>query len=128
MASSLKKTNFEASNAIYENRIIDLVFLCAQTMGDPKLEVEILKLFDQTASSSLKIILSENGDNDKALKLHLHSLKGAAAGVGAKAIVKNIVLAEEDLRKNGSVKAQILADIGFAVEEARRFIAKIISE
>ncbi|MCF6343143.1 MAG: hypothetical protein L3J15_00500 [Devosiaceae bacterium] len=128
MASSLKKSNSQTSNAIYENRIIDLVFLCAQTMGDPKLEVEILKLFDQTASSSLKIILSDNVDNEKALKLHLHSLKGAAAGVGAKAIVKNIMLAEEDLRQNGYVEAQMLANIGFAVEEARRFIARIIAD
>ena len=129
--SSLKVTNIAPNHAIFENRVIDLVFLSTQTMGDEELELGILKIFNQTAGACLTIILGDIGDGDvasKKLKLQLHTLKGAALGVGAKSIVANILLAEEFFARNGFVEPEMLTNIGFATEEARRFIAKIISD
>ncbi len=111
---------------LFENRIIDLVFLCAQTMGDPELELEILRLFSKTSSDCLSVILSDTTESE--IKLALHSLKGAASNVGAKSIAQNINIAENFMQENGFIEREMLSNIGFSVEEARRFIKKIISE
>ena len=105
-------------------RPIDLVHLAKQTQGDLALEVEILTLFDQTTrglADKLKCC-----ENEQELVLCLHSLKGAAAGVGANGIAQVARLAEVQFRENGSVDAEMMADIEFAVVEASAYIAELL--
>lgn len=107
------------------NRFIDLKFLNAQTMGDPALEKEILILFEKTSKQCvLKIHSVSNMDE---LRLHLHSLRGAAAGVGAREVVEVVLKAEQALREKSSVEPAMLAAIGVAVNETNEFIAQILS-
>ena len=102
---------------------IDLVFLSSQTMGDYALELEVLTLFDQSAKKYQRLI--ENNENSNHLPIYLHSLKGAAAGVGAKSIVEIISLAQQKLEKTGSLKPEMISDILFAISSAREYIAQL---
>ncbi len=107
-----------------QNRIIDLVFLCNKTMGDPNLEIEMLKQFNKRAKISLRVILGDSSDNE--IKSHLSLLKGAAKSVGAKPIMQNIGKNEDFFQLNGYFEQHMLTNLGLLVEETRRFIAKII--
>ena len=107
-----------------EHRPIDLVHLAKQTLGDRALELEILVLFDQTSRGFFnRLKICENNDE---LVLCLHSLKGAAAGVGANGVAEIARLAEIQFREDGLIEAEMMADIGFAVEEASSFIADLL--
>ncbi len=107
-----------------QNRIIDLVFLCNKTMGDPDLEIEMLKQFSRRVKISLRVILGDSSDNE--IKSHLSLLKGVAKAIGAKPLMQNIIKNEDYFRLNGYFEQHMLTNLGLLVEEARRFIAKII--
>ena len=108
------------------SRPIDLVYLARQTLGDPALEAEILTLFSTMAKTYLGRV---KGDKDKATIEHgLHSLKGAAAGIGAAGIASEAAAAELELRETGKLSAERLADLGMAVEEVQVFIASLLAE
>lgn len=109
-----------------DRRPIDLVHLAKQTLGDRALEVEVLILFEQTSRGILDSL--QASENDKEFVLYLHSLKGAAAGVGANCIAEVARLAEVQFRENGSIDVEMMADIEFAVEEASNFIAGLLEE
>ena len=106
-----------------EKRAIDLVHLAKQTMGDQSLEREVLILFDQTARSYLSRL--QEADSAEKLKLCLHTLKGAAAGVGANNIAEHTRQAEQQLRETGTVESEILDRVSVAVEEAHQLITEL---
>jgi len=107
-----------------EQRPIDLVHLARQTLGDPGMETEVLILFDQMARTYLDRLKAGPAADDT--KITLHSLKGAAAGIGANGIAVQSRGAEEELRQTGELSAETLGDIAMAVEETSTFIAELL--
>ncbi len=107
-------------------RPIDLVHLSRQSLGDPGLEEEILRMFDQLAGVYMSRLRAAVTRDD--ILLNLHSLKGASAGVGATGISGLAAEAESECRKSGKVSGERLADIGMAVEEVRTFISELLED
>ncbi len=107
-------------------RPIDLVHLAKQSLGDPGLEEEILRLFDQMVQVYLQRVQSQAADGDDVLA-DLHALKGASMGVGAAGIVATAEAAEAEAREDGSLSAETLLDLGLSVEELRQFIGELLN-
>ena len=106
-------------------RPIDLVHLARQCLGDAGLEQEILRLFDTTAKAYFARLQASTTFDD--LALNLHSLKGAASGVGAWSIADLARAAETDLKASHPLSPEQIADIGVAVEEVSAFVTEMLS-
>ena len=106
------------------HRAIDLVHLAKQTLGDRNLEQEVLRIFQQASNAYLQGIRDAQSHDE--LKLNLHSLKGASAGIGANGIAEVVRNAEAEFRETGNVAPESIADIGFAVEEVSVFISDLL--
>lgn len=106
-------------------RPIDLVHLAKQCLGDENLELEILRLFDTTVKTYFgRLELAANYDD---LALNLHSIKGAASGVGAWTIADIAKGCEAELQAGRPLTTERIADLGMAVEECRSFITRMLS-
>lgn len=106
-------------------RPIDLVHLARQTLGDRNLEVEILQMFEQISHTYIARVKAP--ENSEDLEISIHSLKGAAAGVGANSIATIAALAETELRDQGKIESETLADLEFAVAEVNTFIQNLLA-
>jgi HPt (histidine-containing phosphotransfer) domain-containing protein len=105
---------------------IDLVHLGKQCLGDEGLEHEILRMFDTTIEthfSRLMLAISR-----VELSASLHTIKGASAGVGAGLIAGLAAAAERELQAGRMPTSETIADIGMAVEETRKYIARLLGE
>lgn len=107
-------------------RPIDLVHLARQSLGDPGLEEEILRMFDQMVGVYMGRIRQATQAGDVCP--NLHALKGAAAGVGAVSISALAEEAELELSAQGRLGPERVADLSHAVEEVRTFIAELLDE
>src|SRR5690606_13849737 len=107
-----------------QHRPIDMVHLARQTLGDPGLEQEVLRLFDDTTRAYFRRL--ENSTSVEELMRHLHTLKGAAAGVGARAIADLAATAEAELRDGKPVNPERIDDLGMAVAECSAFIEELL--
>ncbi|SMQ66855.1 HPt (histidine-containing phosphotransfer) domain-containing protein [Devosia lucknowensis] len=114
-----------AENAKRPMRPVDLVHLAKQCLGDENLELEILRLFDTTLSTYFgRLKLSTSFDD---LAINLHSIKGAAAGVGAWGVSDLATALEKDLKAGRPLAPERVGDLGMAVEEVRDFIARMLA-
>jgi hypothetical protein len=106
-------------------RPIDLVHLAKQCLGDEHLESEILRLFDTTLDTYMTRL--GRAETDVERLMHLHSIRGAAGGVGAFTVADLARAAEADLLASQPVNEETLADLAVAVEEVRGFIGHMLS-
>ncbi|MFT6659368.1 Hpt domain-containing protein [Maritalea sp.] len=106
-------------------RWIDLVFLGRQTMGNKSLEIEILKLF----RSQLDIHLSQLAhlEDDTQLRVRLHTIKGAAHGVGAIEVGQLAAKAEKELLDTGHVQPSAMNRLRYAVQQTSDFIGELLT-
>jgi len=100
---------------------IDLQHLSRQTLGDSNLELEVLRLFDEM--SHVYYDRLETSTNVDDLLRNLHTLKGAAAGVGAFGLAELARVAETELRDGQPVNPERIDDLNIAVQEVSAFIA-----
>ncbi len=117
--NAAKAERFEAPKPQIR-RPIDMEHLSRQTLGDPGLEEEVLRLFDQM-SHTYYARLEVSTTVDELLR-NLHTLKGAAAGVGAFALAELARVAEQELREGGPVNPERIDDLALAVQEVSAFI------
>lgn len=97
--------------------ILDLVYLRLQVAGDRQLERELLRLLEGQCVALLPDLNSE----DKRTRTDAaHSLKGAAAGLGARRLAK----AADHIEAGRSPSP----DIGSIVSELRQEIRSILGE
>lgn len=115
-----------ASRPRHRHQPIDRVHLARQAMGDKGLECEVLRMFD-TMSRACFIRLETSTTVDDLLR-HLHTLKGAAAGVGAWGIADLARTAEEELRAGGLVNPERIDDIDMAVQECSAYIGELLEK
>lgn len=107
------------------HRPIDLAHLARQTLGDKGLELEVLRMFDDTARVYFGRI--EHSTNVEDLLRNLHTLKGAAAGIGATAVAALAATAERELREGAAVNPERIADLEMAVVECRTWIEQLLA-
>ena len=100
---------------------IDLDFLARQTLGDEGLEQEVLRLFDQMSHAYFERLETSTSVSD--LLRNLHTLRGAAAGVGAFALAELARVAETELREGSPVNPERIEDLDMAVQEVSAFIS-----
>jgi len=110
---------------IHKHRPIDMVHLSKQTLGDHGLETEVLRLFDQMSRVYFGRLEASTTEAD--VLRHLHTLKGAASGVGAWGIADLAKAAETQIREGGAVNPEQIDDLDIAVQECSAFIGDILA-
>jgi HPt (histidine-containing phosphotransfer) domain-containing protein len=103
-------------------RPIDLVHLAKQCLGDEHLEYEILRLFDTTL-----VTYTRRLETGSEVAQTLHSIKGAATGVGAWAVADAARAGEREWQESGALSPESLSDLALTVEEVRSYIARVLS-
>lgn len=106
-------------------RVIDLVFLAKQTLGDRGLEQEVLRIFERVVNTYMTGV--KNAQSEAELKVNLHSLKGASAGIGAHGLADVARAAEEELRESGKLSSEAISDLEMMVEEVSVFIGELLA-
>jgi HPt (histidine-containing phosphotransfer) domain-containing protein len=101
-------------------------FLAQQTLNDPGLEIEVLRLFDEMSHTYYERL--EHSTNVEDLLRNLHTLKGAAAGVGAFGLADLARVAEGELRAGAPVNPERIDDLNIAVQEVSAFIAERLQQ
>lgn len=124
MRTAVKKAA-DVVQPIHKHRPIDMVHLSRQTLGDHGLECEVLRLFDKMARVYFGRL--ETSTTEADVLQHLHTLKGAASGVGAWALADLAKAAEDEIRNGGSVNPERIGDIDIAVQEVSAFIGDILA-
>lgn len=107
-------------------RPVDLVHLAKQCLGDEYLELEVLRLFDTTIATYATRLSQSTSFDD--LAINLHSIKGAAGGVGAWGVADLAAALEKDLRAGRPLAPERIGDLGMAIEEVRDFIARMLAD
>lgn len=106
-------------------RPIDLVHLARQTLGDDALKIEVLRLFNQQIVAYSERIRKATDSHE--ITLGLHTLKGAAQGVGAFALADIARAAEADFRVTGHLDDEMRDDIAMAVNEVEVYVNGLIA-
>ena len=110
--------------AAHRYQPIDMAHLEKQALGDKGLEGEVLRMFDQMSHVYYRRL--ETSTTVEDLLRHLHTLKGAAAGIGAKRIAELARMTEEELRAGKPVNPERIDDIGIAIQECSAFIGGLL--
>lgn len=100
---------------------IDLMHLARQSMGDPGLELEMLRIFDDIVRTHFWQL--ERSTTISQLLIHLHTLRGASVGMGAWRLAQHAHIMEAQLKGGGVVDPEQVEDINAAVDEVRAWIA-----
>lgn len=114
----------EGAKTLY--RPIDMVHLAKQTLGDKGLELEVLRMFDEMSRAYFGRI--ERSTSIEELLRHLHTLKGAAMGIGAGAIASLAAAAESELKAGTPLNPERIDDLDMAVQECSAFIERQLAE
>lgn len=107
-------------------RPIDLVHLARQTLGDWGLECEILRIYEGVQRTYFLRLLESSSDGER--RANLSSLKGAAMGIGAFALVAQAEIAWLELEAREALDDETIADLSFAVEEVSAYISTLLAE
>ena len=106
-------------------RPIDMEHLSRQTLGDPGLQEEVLRLFDEM--SHVYVERLEVSTTVDELLRNLHTIKGAAAGIGAFGLAELARVAEAELRAGAPVNPERIDDLAIAAQEVSAFIGDQLS-
>jgi hypothetical protein len=105
---------------------IDMEHLGRQALGDPGLQEEVLRIYAQMSAVYLQRLEASN--SVPSLLEHLHTLKSAAAGIGAWGVRDLAGRAADELRAGQPVNPERIDDIAMAVAECSDYIAGLIDE
>jgi len=103
---------------------LDLAHLDAQTLGDPGLREEVLRLYANMSGVYLARI--QSAANPIEQLSHLNTLKSAAAGVGATQVFESTRIVEDAMRRGQAVEPAQLLAIATAVAECQDYIRSLI--
>ncbi|WP_116653893.1 Hpt domain-containing protein [Pelagibacterium sediminicola] len=105
-------------------RPIDLVHLARQTLGDDALKIEVLRLFNQQIVLYFDRVRAAVDPHE--ISMGLHTLKGAAQGVGAFVLAETVRAAERDYTATQRLDEETLDDIAMAVNEVEAYVSALI--
>lgn len=103
---------------------IDMVHLEQQSLGDPGLQEEVLRLYSKM--SAVYMARVEESATSEDLIRHLHTLKSAAAGIGAWQVRDLAKHAEDSLREGHEVGPEQIEAIAAAVSECQDYITGLV--
>ncbi len=103
---------------------IDTAHLEKQALGDKGLEGEVLRLFEQMSHVYFRRL--ETSTTVAELLRHLHTLKAAADGIGARRIAELARVAEDELQAGRPVNPERIDDLGIAIQECSSFIGSLL--
>ena len=104
---------------------IDMEHLGRQALGDPGLQDEVLRLYARMSQVYLSRL--EGSTTVPMLIEHLHTMKSAAAGIGAWGVRDLAKQAEDELRSGHPVNPEWIEDIAIAVAECISFIDGMVA-
>lgn len=107
-----------------DDRVVDLVRLSRNTLGDRSLEREVLQLFVRQATLLLAQIATAEPARAEALA---HTLKGSAQGVGAVRVTAAAEALEEAAHASPRAIAAALERLRAAVAEASQTIEGLLA-
>ena len=108
-------------------RPVDLVHLSRFTLGDEKLEREILQLF--CVQTGIYLDRLERARDAAGWHQAAHTIKGSARGIGAWAVASAAQCAEEFANPPAGKGAKaVLTELKAAVETAMSFIDALLAE
>jgi len=107
-------------------RPIDMMHLAKQALGDPGLELEILRTFSEATSRHFAELEKADSAPDKLH--HLNTLKGASIGVGAWSLAERAHIMQREIRAGAPIDAEMIEDLRVSVEELTAFIADRIGQ
>jgi len=111
----------EPMPAVDPELAIDFAHLARMTMGEARLEREVLTLFERQAG----ILLARMRDAPAAaMAAFAHTLKGSARGVGACRVAEAAGAVEAAVAQ-GNDRTAALARLAVAVDEAKALIADL---
>jgi HPt (histidine-containing phosphotransfer) domain-containing protein len=100
---------------------LDLALLASQTLGDRELEADLLELFELQALRLWPVV---SGAGDPAARSDAaHTLKGGAAAIGARDVMRLAGELEESLGRDGEAPAALLSALDEALQATCRAIA-----
>jgi HPt (histidine-containing phosphotransfer) domain-containing protein len=103
---------------------LDLAHLRRFTMGDPKLELEILGLFADQLPITIDALKSASSEKD--WRMAAHTLKGSARAVGAWQLASIAETAEQlKLLSDTTARGQMISRLEQSAVVARRYIASL---
>jgi HPt (histidine-containing phosphotransfer) domain-containing protein len=106
---------------------IDRSHLSRMTFGDRSLEQEVLQLFDRQSAQLIARMRKVDGLGDGAsVGAMLHTLKGSAAGIGAKSVARAAEAAEQAAAHTPADLSATIDRLALAVDEARVLIAELL--
>lgn len=123
--NNMVKAGQDAVRADANPSPIDMVHLDQQSLGDPGLREEVLRLYSDMSQVYLDRIEASTVTTD--LMMHLHTLKSAAAGIGAWTVRDLAKHAEDALREGNPVDPGHIEAIAEAVADCRSFIAEFVA-
>ncbi|HTJ56432.1 MAG TPA: hypothetical protein VL418_02550 [Devosiaceae bacterium] len=106
-------------------RPIDMMHLAKQALGDPALELEILRMFDQRLEKHFGRLETSGSVED--LLAQLEFIRKASIGIGAWSLAQHAHVMETELKAGEPVNPERVEDIHIAVEEVRTFIGEQIA-
>src|SRR6185312_8457668 len=80
-------------------RPIDMFHLAGQALGDPGLELEILRMYDEIVSVHFARLGMAAAKSD--MLHHLHTIKAASAGIGAFTLAEHATVMEAKFPAEG---------------------------
>ena len=122
--STARDAEHDASPLDLAHGPIDMEHLAQQSLGDPGLQEEVLRLYARMSQVYLSRI--EGSTSPETLLEHLHTMKSAAAGIGAWRVRDLARQAEEELRSGQPVNPERVEDIAMAVAECITFIDGLV--
>jgi hypothetical protein len=117
----MRQRTADALDRQLPRRPIDMFHLAGQALGDPGLEVEILRMYDEIVAVHFARLGMSAVKSD--LLHHLHTIKAASAGIGAFTLAEHAHVMEREIAAGGAKDPERMADIEMAVSEVREFIA-----
>ena len=121
-----RKGSLDSGRVDRTSRPIDLVHLARQTLGDRALECEVLRMFEKQVAIYFERVNAATDPYE--ITLGLHTLKGAAQGIGAMVLASQARAAEVEFARDGKLDEETLADLGMAVSEVCGYISSIVSD
>jgi HPt (histidine-containing phosphotransfer) domain-containing protein len=104
---------------------LDRGHLARMTFGDRDLEREVLGLFDR---QSAILIERMRGGEPAAIATMAHTLKGSAAGIGARRVAQIASATEVAAGQSSDACSDAIDRLAAAVEEARALIAELLRQ
>lgn len=110
------------ANGALALRPIDRMHLAKQALGDPGLEVEILRNFGMVVERHFAR-LRQAGSTREMLQ-QLQTLRAASVGVGAWSLAEHLHIMESEVAAGEPFTRERVEDLDFCIEEVRGFIAE----